>query len=78
MALQGARVARHGPGLLCLALNRQTAGPSTSCQMAALYTRSGTVSGTVCERLSALQISLMHLEDGARPVLAAAMVMGLN
>ena len=48
------------------------------CQMAALYTRSGTVSEIVYERLSALQISLMHLEDGARPVLAAAMVMGLN
>ena len=29
MPLQGARAARHGP------LNRHTAGPSTSCQMAA-------------------------------------------
>jgi hypothetical protein len=46
--------------------------------MAALYSRSGTASEIVCERLDALQISLMHLEDGARPVLAAAMVMGLN
>jgi hypothetical protein len=27
------------------------------CQMAALYTRSGTASGIVCERLDALQTS---------------------
>jgi hypothetical protein len=48
------------------------------CQMAALYILSGTASGTVCERLSALRISLMHLEDGAWLVLVAAMVTGLN
>ena len=54
MALQGARAARHGPGLLCLALDRQTQDP---CQMAALYTRLGTASEIVCERLDALQTS---------------------
>jgi len=46
--------------------------------MAALYILSGIASGTVCERLSALQISSMHSEDGVRPVSAAIMVMGLN
>jgi len=48
------------------------------CKMAALYIRSGTVPEIVCERLSALQISSMHLEDGARPVSAASTVTGLN
>jgi hypothetical protein len=46
--------------------------------MAALYTRSGTASGIVCERLDDLQTSLMHWEGGVWLVWAPTMVMGLN
>ena len=46
--------------------------------MAASYIRSDTALGTACEWLSDLQMSSIHLEGGARPVLAAAMVMVLN
>ena len=34
--------------------------------------------GSFCERLDALQISLMHWEGGARPASAATMVTGLS
>ena len=76
-ALHGNRAENHSPGLLCLVFGCQTQDRA-SCQMASLYTRLGTISKIVYERLDALPISLMYWEDGTRLVSEGSMMTGLS